>query len=311
MKYIILILLFTTILSAKATIMLEQDVVMMVNGVKITKTELDKGVKALFPARYYHGTISDEKLIAFEKEVLDELLENELIFQHAKSIGITISQSKIDESIEKLKKILKTQKRFEEVLQKTEYTLKTFRKAIYREEIIKKFNKENIEVNLGDNELKDYYEKNKYKFKEPERIVAKIIYVRTDPTDLKGKSKAKDRIKEAYKKINDGQDFADIAAEYSTSMSRIKGGDLGYIHKGMLEPAVEKKAFAMDANTTSEIIEEEIGFFIVKVEKIIKANQLPFDLVKEKLAKDLKKKIEKEKKESLLKKLKSVAVIIK
>jgi len=311
MKIIIFVCLFLTFVYSKPVETFEKKTLLIVNGTKITKTDLDRGVKQLFPARYYHGTISDEQMKVFEKKVLDELIENELIFQYAKSIGIKVSAKDIDESIDKLKKMIKNPEKLNETLKKSGLTVKSLREAIYKEEMLKKFNKEKIETTISEKDLKKYYEKNRYKFKEPEKITAKIIYVRNDPTDPEGRSKSKKRIEEAYQKVKDGEDFGDVAAKYSTAMSRIKGGNLGYVHKGMLEPTVEKKAFSMDANTMSEIIEEDVGFFIVKVEEKIKSNQLSFDAVKKGLAKDLKKKIEEEKKEKLLERLMSAAVIIR
>lgn len=311
MKIAVLVLVCLTFLNAKIAVMPERDVAVIVNGVKIKKAELDRGVKALFPARYYHGTISDEKMKEFEKQVLDKLIEGELFFQYAKSIGIKVSQSDVDERVKNLKKLLKSQEKFNEVLKRSGITEKTLRESIYKEEVLKKFKKEKIDTNLSEEDLKEYYDKNMYKFKEPEKITAKIIYIRNDPTDPDGRSKAKKRIEEAYKKVKDGEDFADVAAKYSTAMSRIKGGDLGYVHKGMLEPSVEKKAFSMDADTMSEIIEEDVGFFVVRVEEKTEPNQLSFDKVKEGLAKDLKKKREEKKKAKLLDKLMSTAVIIK
>lgn len=288
-----------------------QEIKVMVNGVQITKAEIERGVKALFPARYYHGTISNEQMAEFEKKVTDELIENELIFQHAKSIGIDVAEKDIDQSIEKLKTLLESEKKYEDALAKAGLTTQSLRYSIYKEEMIKRFHSKMIETTLSEEELKNYYEKNKYKFKEPQKIKTRIIYVKNDPTDPKGKTKAKQKIDEAFKKIKDGEDFADVAAKYSTAMSRIKGGDMGYLHKGMLEPAVEEKAFAMDKGSVSEIIEDDIGYFIVKVEDKSEQNQLTFEAVKKSLSKELKIKIEKEKKAALLKKLTSTAVIVK
>ena len=118
-------------------------------------------------------------------------------------------------------------------------------------------------------------------------------------------------IDEAYKKLKEGMDFADVAAQYSTAMSRIKGGDMGYLHRGRLDAAVEDKAFAMDVNSTSDIIEDTIGYFIVKVEDKLKSKQFSFDSIKKGLRSDLKKRYEQERKEALLKKLFSTAVIVK
>ena len=311
MKIIISIIICLNYLYSNPVVVKDTNALVLVNGAKITKSELDRGVKALFPARYYHGTLSKEQMKIFEDKVLLELVENELLFQYAESIGIKVSSSDIDASIDKLKKLLKTPEKLKETLSKSELTLKSLRKIIYKEEMLKQLNKEKIETTLLENDLKAYYDKNRHKFKEPPKIIAKIIYVRNDPTDPQGKSKSKKRIEEAYEKIKSGENFSDVAAKYSTAMSRVKGGDLGYIHKGMLEPAVEKKAFSMEANTTSGIIEQDLGYFIVRVEDKAEAKQLPFNSVKQKLAKDLKKRMEEEKKSELLKSLKSRAVIIK
>jgi len=310
-KIIITTLVCLGYLYATPVVILEKDVLAMVNGVKIQKSEVDRGVKRLFPARYFHKTVSNEKMKAFEEEVLDGLIERELFIQYAKSINIKVPNEIVDKSIEYAKRNLGSIKNFNEALRKAGFTLETFKEVIYNEELLKRFHKEKIEANLSEEDLLKYYKENKYKFKEPEKIIAKLIYVKNDPTDLQGKEKAKKRVEEAYQKINSGENFSDVAAKYSTAMSRIKGGDLGYVHKGMLEPAIEKKAFSMDANTTSEIIDTTIGFFIVKVEKKVEPNQLSFEAVKKSLKKDLKEKIEKERKSDLLKKLKSTAVILK
>ncbi|MDD2790953.1 MAG: peptidylprolyl isomerase [Sulfurimonas sp.] len=310
MKGIVSILICLSCLYAKPADLAATDVLTTVNGTKITKSELDRGVRALFPTRYYHGTLSNEQMKVFEDKVLAELVENELLFQYAKSIGIKVSNSDIDASIDKLKKLLETPEKLNESLSKSGLTLKSLKEVIYKEEMLKQLHKEKIETTLSEKDLKAYYDKNKHKFKEPQKIVAKIIYVRNDPTDPQGKSKAKNRIEEAYEKLKSGENFADVAAKYSTAMSRIKGGDLGYTHKGMLEPSVEEKAFSMDVNTTSEIIEEDIGFFIVRVEDKTAENQLSFDAVKKKLAVDLKKSMEEDKKSKLLENLKSKAVFV-
>jgi len=311
LKILISILICLNYLYAKPESTLEEGVLTIVNDTKITKTQLDRGVKSLFPVRYYHGTISGERLKVFQEKVLAELVENELLFQYAKSVGIEVPGADIDKSIDKLKKILKSEANFNETLKRSGFTVTTLKQSIEKEEVLKKFYKEKIDVTLQESDLKEYYNNNMHKFKEPQKIKVKVVYVKNDPTDPEGKSKAKKRIEEAYKKIKDGASFSDVAAKYSTAMSRVKGGDLGYVHKGMLEPSVEVKAFSMNSDSISDIMEGDIGFFIIKVDGRADANQLSFNSVKDGLKKDLKKKLEKEKKDKLLKKLMAEAVIIK
>lgn len=311
MRLLLSFFIILNFLHAKPTVVLDVDIAAIVNGVKITKISVDRGVTRLFPTRYMHARISEEKINAFKKDVLDELIEEELLFQYAKSIGIYHSIDEIDKAIEDYKKTFKNSEVFQDSLTKSGWTVGELRDAIYKDNILKKFHNEKIATNLNEKDLREYYDNNLHKFREPEKISVNVIYVKNNPTDPNGKTKAKKRVEEAYKKVKDGENFADVAAKYSTAMSRINGGDLGYLHKGMLEPKVEKIAYAMDVGKVSEIIELDMGFYIVKVNARSESKQLSFDSVKKRLAIDLKKKLEKEKKEKLLKRLMSTAVIIK
>ncbi|MCK4737687.1 MAG: hypothetical protein KAT10_03935, partial [Sulfurimonas sp.] len=62
---------------------------------------------------------------------------------------------------------------------------------------------------------------------------------------------------------------------------------------------------------TSDIIEQDIGYFIVKAEDKKKQNQLSFEVIKKGLKKDLKNKEEGRRKAELLQKLMLNSVIIK
>ncbi len=310
MKAVFCVVVLQYFLMGQATV-LPESTVAIVNGMTISDDELNKEVGKVLPQTYYHATLNDEKLEKLKEKALQSLIEKTLLYQYARSQKINVSENEIDDVMKTLAKAYGSKKTLEKAFRQLGFTSKTFRKAIERDEVLKKLYKKEIEVNISDDELKAYYDKNRYKFKEPEKIRVRLIHVRNDPTDPKGKQKAKAMIDEAYKKLKEGMDFADVAAQYSTAMSRIKGGDMGYLHRGRLDAAVEDKAFAMDVNSTSDIIEDTIGYFIVKVEDKLKPKQFSFDSIKKGLRSDLKKRYEQERKEALLKKLFSTAVIVK
>jgi len=112
-------------------------------------------------------------------------------------------------------------------------------------------------------------------------------------------------------KIKNGEKFADIAAKYSQDDTRIMGGDMGYVHKGRLNSEIEKIAFGLKKDQMSDIIEQDIGCFILKVEDIKEPNQLSFEQVKNGLKKDLVRKTEKERMDKLLARLHKEAKIEK
>lgn len=291
--------------------LLPEATIAIVDGVAISIDERDKEVGKLLPKAYFHSSLDEEKLKALQEKALKSLIEKTLLLNYAGTKNIAVSDSEVDDVMKKLIGIYGSKKALDSSVKKAGFTPEQFRKAVRKDEILKKLHIQEIEVNYSDKELKDYYEKNKYKFKEPEKIRVRLIYIKNNPEDPDGNIKAKKRIEEASAKLKDGDDFADVAAKYSTAMSRIKGGDMGYLHKGRLNKAVEEKAFSMDVGEISDIIKQDIGYFIVKVEDKKKQNQLSFETVKKGLKKDLKNKEEGKRKAELLQKLMLNSVIIK
>lgn len=310
MNRLFLIIVLSVSLFGDKTL-LPESTVAVVNGIAISVDERDKEVGKLLPKAYFHSTVNDEKLKNLQEQALESLIEKTLLYSYALSKNINITESEVDDVMTNLAVRYGSKEALEDAVKRLGFTKATFRDAVKKDEVLKKLYKKEIEVEIGDKELQEYYDKNMYKFKEPEKIRVRLIHVRNNPEDPDGREKAKKRIDEAFKNLQDGVDFADVAAKYSTAMSRIKGGDMGYLHRGRLQKDVEDVAFSMDINDTSSIIEQDIGYFIVRVEDKLVSNQLPFEKVKDGLAKDLKKKEENRRKSELLERLMQNSVIVK
>lgn len=285
------------------------DPVATVNGVSITAKHLDGEVAILLPRTYYHGTVSGEKLRKVQLEALDNLIENELLFQEGKLKGLTPTDDELKENTKRIIADFGGQKKFDEALKKVKISQADFNKVLTRELTVKKVIDKEVTVEFSDEDLKRYYEENREKFKEPERLKARLIVVNVDPTDVNGTKKAREKINEAYEKVADGEDFADVAAKYSHDMTRIMGGDLGYLHAGMLDSRLEEKLHQLKPNEVSEIVDTEIGFSFIKLEEKKPARQLSYDMVKVKLKQERTENVQKKRREALLERLKSGAKI--
>ena len=67
-------------------------------------------------------------------------------------------------------------------------------------------------------------------------------------------------------RLNNGEDFAAVAAEVSTdTASGAQGGDLGWFGLGMMDPAFEKVAFDLPIGVLSEPILTQFGWHIIQV----------------------------------------------
>ena len=310
MKILFFIIFLNSFLAAESPL-LPESTVAVVNGIAISEDELNKEVGKLLPNTYYHSTVDEKKLKDLKVKALKSLIDDTLLYSYAKVKKIKVTDEELEEVIEKLEEAYGSEKVLDGAIRRLGFSMATFKMAVEKDLVLKKLYKKEIEKLYTYEELKEYYDKNKYKFKEPEKIKVRLIYTRNDPTDPEGRAKAKARADKALKEINEGSEFADVAAKYSNAMSRINGGDMGYLHRGRLEVSVEDVAFTMESNTTSGIIDDNIGFYIVKVEDKLESNQLKFENVKDGLEKDLKKKEEQKRNTELIETLKSTAVIIK
>lgn len=166
---------------------------------------------------------------------------------------------------------------------------------VTKEVLVKEYLKREIEqkVAVSDADAKTFYDGNKDKFKESEKV--KVSHILVD-----SEAEAKDILT----KLKDGADFAALAKEKSKCPSKDKGGDLGFLAKGQTVPEFEQAAFALQPDQLSDVVKSQFGYHIIKVTEKQPAKELSFDEVKDQLKQMLLTQKQKERFDSLLKELK-------
>ncbi len=124
-------------------------------------------------------------------------------------------------------------------------------------------------VTVSEDDIRDYYESNLEKFKSQKTVQARHILIKVDPNakpdEVEG---ARQRIENVLKLANAGQDFAELARQYSEGPTKTKGGDLGtFGRQDMVKPFADK-AFSMEAGQISEPVRTDFGWHIIKVEQV-------------------------------------------
>jgi len=125
-------------------------------------------------------------------------------------------------------------------------------------------------LDLSDVGLMKFYNENAASFMSTSRVKARHINTRS-----------KEEAQAAMKEIEKGRDFAEVAAERNIDSSKSKGGDLGWIAKGMMVKPFEDALFSLKKGQVSDIVKTSFGFHIVKAEAIDMGKLKSFEGIKE------------------------------
>jgi len=148
-------------------------------------------------------------------------------------------------------------------------------------------NKEELkeQIEIKDSEIKEYYERNKDHFKEPEKKGVQRIFI---PFNDEDKEIILERSNEIIKKLEEGQDFGELAKEYSKGEQAENKGNWGYFEWKRLSPEEQEKIQELKEEQVSEPIELKEGVSLLKVSEVVPAVQLPLEKVKSRVTTILK-----------------------
>jgi len=145
-------------------------------------------------------------------------------------------------------------------------------------------------IQVSPDEVKRYYDQRKNTFKIPQQIRVRNILVKAgaqeSPDQLEAKKKKAEEILEKARKT---KDFGSLAKQYSEGQNASKGGDLGWVQKGMLGEPMESILFPMKAGELSGVLSGREGFLIFKIEEVKEEKQKSFEEVKNQILETLKK----------------------
>ncbi|MBA1437992.1 MAG: peptidylprolyl isomerase [Epsilonproteobacteria bacterium] len=247
-----------------------------VNGKAITTDEVDGELMRATQGRF--NQLPTQQQAAFRKQVLQQLIGKELIFEDAKRNGVL--QSK--EYKEEYKKL--------EARMKKELTVQVWQKKLLDS------------IKIPEKKLKEYYSQNKEEFNEPETVHARHILVESEDAAKKIIAQLKPLSGEKLK-----TKFIELAKKESTGPSGPKGGDLGYFAQGQMVPAFNDKVFSMKkGSVTLQPVKTQFGYHVIYLEDKKPSLRRKYDEVKAFIEQRLKmekfKDVMKEKMDALQKK---------
>ena len=264
----------------------------LVNGTVITREFLDREMDQI--QQRIAGTgrhLDDTQLARVEKVTLDNIIGAELLYQESKKSAIKVDPAEIDKQLDNIKKSYADEKAFNNVMKKMNLSEEMIRTQIGRGLAIQQFVNTRFvdKATVTEAETKAFYDNNPEKFKQPELVKASHILIKVDPKDGEaGKKASRKEIEKIHKRLEKGEDFAELAKQFSQGPSNVKGGDLGYFSRGQMVKPFEDTAFALKPGEISDIIETQFGYHIIKVTDKKEEGTIEYEKIKDRLMEAMK-----------------------
>lgn len=127
-----------------------------------------------------------------------------------------------------------------------------------------------------------FYSENQNQYKTPEQIHArsiKVLYPKESNPEAMAAARAK--AEKAHDEAVAGKPFTELVQQYSDDLpAKLAGGDKGWISRGSASQKFDEAAFNTPVGGISDLIEDDYGFEIIKVEEKKEASLKPLEQVK-------------------------------
>jgi peptidyl-prolyl cis-trans isomerase SurA len=266
---------------------LVEEIIARVNNRIVTLSDYQKASQAL-PQEVQQDcpNCAPDKIQATLKErqknLLRDMIDQQLLIERAKDMDISVETDlikRLDEirkqnnlpSMEALQKAVESQG-----IAWEDYRSQ-LRDSLMTQEVIRR--EVGGRMDIGNDEVKKYYEAHKQDFVRPEEVDLAEIFLSTEGKSPEEIAAVRTRAEDLRKRLVNGEDFVQLAKRYSGGSTAQDGGDLGLFERGQLAKSLEDAVFPLDKGQITDVIQTKTGFEILKVLNHYQAGLQPLDKV--------------------------------
>ncbi len=261
---------------------LSDPILVIVDGVKITKSEVEKKLEAVLGPRA--KMMPPEKLAEIRNQlqdrVLDSMIDEMLLTKAVQNHNTTVGDEEVEAVLKQMQTSLPPGTTFEGYLKDMGLTKDNVRESLRKSLRIRKFLEQKTSglTAPSQKEIDIYYAENSEKFQMPESIEARHILIAVKPDEENGvKSEKLKKAQEIQKQLVDkkGENFAALAAKVSDCPSKTKGGQLGVLYRGQTVKSFENAAFSQKVGEIGPVVETNFGYHVIEVLGHKEAGKVP------------------------------------
>ena len=270
-----------------------EEIVARVNNEIITLSEYDKARQSAEEdaKQECQGHCTPEQLQTDiedrQKNTLRGLIDQSLLVQRGKDMGMNVEADVIKQLDQiRIQNKLESMEALEKAVTSEGLNWEDFKNGIRNHILTQKVISSEVgsHISIGEDEVKKYYEAHKSEYVRPEAVALREIEVNTQGKSPDELPALKKKAETALKRVQDGEDFGEIAKRYSDSSTKDQGGLLGVYKRGELAKELEDKVFNMKRNELTGVLETKQGYLILQVLEHYDEGQQPLDKVRNEIS---------------------------
>jgi peptidyl-prolyl cis-trans isomerase SurA len=252
-----------------------EEIIARVNNQIVTRAEYLRSKEQLKQEAQQQDPANADKIVGQrDKDVLRDLIDQQLLLDKGKDLGITADTELIKRLDEMRKDMhMDSMEDLEKAATSQGISYEDFKQNLKNQIITQQVISREVgsRMNVSKEELQQFYDEHKSQMEQPEQIRLSELLIagkkdKAPPADEQQElAAARAKADDLLAQIRKGAAFDEIAKKNSDGPTAAQGGDLGYFKRATLAKELEDKTFAMKPGEVSEVIQTKQGFVILKV----------------------------------------------
>jgi peptidyl-prolyl cis-trans isomerase SurA len=271
-----------------ATVLVER-IIATVNSTIITQHEYNQKQEDLHAqlAQKYSGSELEEQFRQQSKDLLRDMINQDLLVQKAKDDGISVETDvikRLDEIRQQYH--LASLEALQQEVENEGLLWEDFKDRIRRQLLMREVIQQEVggRIILTQADARKYFDAHKAQYATPPGVHLAEILVSTEKHDP---AEAEKLAQEALAEIQNGAKFSAVAQKYSEAQNAKEGGDIGFFKAGTIAPAIAEAISKVDVGDTTGVLHTQYGYMIFKVLERGTGKDPTFDQVRDQVSGDL------------------------
>ena len=266
-----------------------EEIIARVNNQIVTRTEYIRSRDQLKQEIQQQEPANADRIFAEkQRDVLRDLIDQQLLLEKGKDLGITGDTELIKRLDEMRKQMnLESMEDLEKAAQGQGVSYEEFKQNLRNQIITQRVIGQEVGSHLAMNkeEEQKFYNQHREEMQQPEQVRLSELLIApkaatppaagadatapaappADPEAAQAAARAKAKAEDLLEQLRKGASFEDLARKYSDGPTAHDGGDLSSFKRGTLSKELEDRVFAMKAGEITDVIRTKQGFVILKV----------------------------------------------